>query len=65
MGSPPHMQSQLTSNPILQGDPSCILDLAPPKTIMIGLKKYKQARMFFLLHQNENWHSQHATALKR
>ena len=50
----PHT-NKLTPNTILQGH----LDLALPETIIIGLKKYKQARAFFPLNQNESWYSQH------
>ena len=38
----------------LQGHHRCILSLVPPCAILIALKRYKQARVFFTLHQNEN-----------
>ncbi len=39
--------SAITTATILQAPCSCILSLAPPKTIVIGLKKHKQARAIF------------------
>lgn len=42
------MQNKGHPDTILQRHPGCILDLAQPKAIEMGLKKNLKARVFFL-----------------
>lgn len=58
-----HQSKSPSHSTILQGHHCCILGFAPLKKIMIGLKKYKQARVVFSSHTR--MFSQTAKALKQ
>ena len=58
-------QNMFPLNTILQGHHCYIVGLAVPKKIVIGLKKYKQARVFFFCFVFFNNHAQSQTFLQR